>query len=356
MGLTRRSLIAAALASPMVLRGQSAGAQNWPSGIIKIIVPFPPGGTVDPIARLVQTGLQQRLGATIVIENKPGGSGSAGTAAVAKSAPDGNTWLFVFDTHAVNPFLQNLPFDTEKDLDPVVLIGTAPNVLATHPSRPYKTFADVIDAAKAKPDTLTYASVGSGSVGHLTMVQLTKRAGIKMVHVPYRGGGPAMNDAIAGHVDFIIGSAALVMPQVSAATIRPMLQTGKTRMPSLPAVPTAIESGFAEFESYAWWGVFAPAGTPKPVDRAIRQRAHRNLAGARHLETDLRNAAGHHAARRTGGRAQIPQSPDGAVGTGGEGEQYQGRLSPLLFGIMRKTFVLTRFLCANRHPVRSKAL
>jgi tripartite-type tricarboxylate transporter receptor subunit TctC len=265
MPITRRSMVAGATLAPFLAQGRSARAQNWPSGTIKIIVPFPPGGTVDPIARLAQNGLQQRLGATVVIENKSGGSGSAGTAAAAKSAPDGNTWLFVFDTHAVNPFLQNLPYDTQKDLDPVVLIGTAPNVLATHPARPFKTFADVIEAAKAKPDTLTYASVGSGSVGHLTMVQLTKRAGIRMVHVPYRGGGPAMNDAIAGHVDLIIGSAALVTPQVSAGTIRPILQTGKTRIPNLSSVPNAIESGFAGFESYAWWGVFAPAGTPKPV-------------------------------------------------------------------------------------------
>jgi tripartite-type tricarboxylate transporter receptor subunit TctC len=267
MRITRRSIMVGAVATPFLAGTRKASAQNWPSGVVKIIVPFPPGGTVDPIARLAQTGLQQRLGATIIIENRPGASGSMGATAVAKAAPDGNTWLFVFDTHAVNPFLQNLPFDTEKDLDPVVLIGTAPNVLATHPSRPYRTLADVIEAAKAKPDTLTYGSVGSGSVGHLTMVQLTKRAGIKMVHVPYRGGGPAMNDAIAGHIDFIIGSASLVMPQIGAATIRPILQTGKTRMVSLPATPNAIESGFAEFESYAWWGVFAPAGTPKQINQ-----------------------------------------------------------------------------------------
>ena len=264
MGLTRRAVVAGGFAAPFLLRSQLVHAQNWPSGLIKIIVPFPPGGTVDPIARMVQPGLQNRLGATVIIENRPGASGSA-AAAVAKSAPDGNTWLFVFDTHAVNPYLQNLPFDTMKDLDPVVLIGTAPNVLAAHPSRAYRTLADVIAAARAKRDTLTYASVGSGSVGHLTMVQLTRRAGIKMVHVPYRGGGPAMNDAIAGHVDFIIGSAALVMPQVTAEKVRPMLQTGKSRMPTLSEVPNAIESGFAGFESYAWWGVFAPAGTPQPV-------------------------------------------------------------------------------------------
>jgi tripartite-type tricarboxylate transporter receptor subunit TctC len=146
-----------------------------------------------------------------------------------------------------------------------MLIGTAPNVLATHPSRPYRSFADVVAAAKAKPDSITYATIGSGSVGHLTMMLLTERAGCKLVHVPYRGGGPAMNDAIAGHVDLIIGSAALVMPQVTANSIVPLLQTGKTRISSLSAVPTAIESGFAGFESYAWWGVYAPAGTPKPI-------------------------------------------------------------------------------------------
>jgi tripartite-type tricarboxylate transporter receptor subunit TctC len=274
MNFTRRSLVLGAMtaptAGPMTLplvnralaEGQTA---NWPSGIIKIIVPFPPGGSVDPIARMAQPGLQQKLGATIVIENRPGSSGSLGTGLVAKSPPDGNTWLFVFDSHAVNPFLLDLDFDTVKDLTPVMLIGTAPNVLATHPSRPYKTFADVVAAAKAKPDTITYATIGSGSVGHLTMMLLTERAGCKLVHVPYRGGGPAMNDALAGHVDLIIGSAALVMPQVTAKSIVPLLQTGKTRISTLSAVPTAIESGFAGFESYAWWGVFAPAGTPKPI-------------------------------------------------------------------------------------------
>ena len=269
MKLTRRSIVLAAITTPFAAQSLTAQAQTapkWPSGNIKIVVPFPPGGTVDPIARMVQPGLQQKLGETIIIENRPGASGSVGTGAVAKSPPDGNSWVFVFDTHAVNPFLlPNMPFDTLKDLEPVLLIGTAPNVLCAHPSRPYKTLADVIAAAKAKPDSITYASIGAGSVGHLTMTLLSKRAGVKLVHVPYRGGGPAMNDAIAGHVDLIIGSAALITPQVKAEKIRPLVQTGKTRVPALATVPTAIESGFRGFESYAWWGVFAPAGTPKPV-------------------------------------------------------------------------------------------
>jgi tripartite-type tricarboxylate transporter receptor subunit TctC len=269
MNFTRRSVVAGALASPLAATlADIAKAQtslSWPSGIIKIIVPFPPGGSVDPIARMAQPGIQKGLNATLVIENRPGSSGALGTEIVAKSPPDGNTWVFVFDSHAVNPFLFDLNFDTVKDLAPVMLIGTAPNVLATHPSKPYKSFADVIAAAKAKPDTITYASIGSGSVGHLTMTLLSEKAGCKLVHVPYRGGGPAMNDAIAGHVDLIIGSAALVMPQVNAKTIVPLLQTGKTRMTNLPDTQTAIDAGFGGFESYAWWGVFAPAGTPKPI-------------------------------------------------------------------------------------------
>src|SRR5215210_3157782 len=135
LAFTRRSLMLGAAAAPFAAR-----AQSWPSGVIRIIVPFPPGGSVDAIARMVQPGLQQRLGATVIVENRPGSSGSIGAAAVARAAPDGNTWLFVFDTHAVNPALiPNLSYDSQKDLDPVLLIGTAPNVLATHPSRPYRS-------------------------------------------------------------------------------------------------------------------------------------------------------------------------------------------------------------------------
>ncbi len=261
--LTRRAILLGAVAAPVASR---AIAQS--GNVVRIIVPFPPGGTVDPIARMVQPGLQQKLGQTIIIENKPGASGSIGTAMAAKSPPDGSNWVFVFDTHAVNPFLQNLPFDTEKDLEPVLLIGTAPNVVATQPASPFKTFRDVIDAAKAKPETVTYGSVGNGSLGHLTMVLLGQRAGVKMVHVPYRGGGPLMNDALAGHIGVAIGSAALITPQIRGNKLRALAQSGATRSQGLPDVPTMIESGFVGFESYAWWGVFTAAKTPRPlIDR-----------------------------------------------------------------------------------------
>ena len=181
--LTRRSLVATALLSPLAAQAQA----TWPSGIIRIVVPFPAGGSVDTISRLVQTGLQQRLGANVIVENQPGASGSTGAGAVAKSPPDGTSWLMVFDTHAVNPFLlPSMPFDTEKDLDPVLLIGTAPHVICAHPSRPYRSLVDVIAAAKQKPETITYGTIGTGSLGHLSMTLLAKRAGIRLVHVPYR--------------------------------------------------------------------------------------------------------------------------------------------------------------------------
>ena len=258
--ITRRTLVLGAAAMPF-----AANAQISSSNILKFIVPFPPGGTADPMARMVQPGLQQRLGMTVVVENKPGASGSIGTAQAAKSPPDGTTLVIVFDTHAVNPFLQNLPFDTEKDLEPVLLIGTAPNVLATHPDKPFKTFQDVIAAAKAKPDSLTYGTIGAGSLGHLTMALLSQRAGVKTVHVPYRGGGPLMNDTLAGHVDVAIASAALMTPQIRGGKVRGLAQTGKTRIPGLPEVQTAIEAGFTGFESYAWWGIYTAGRTPRPI-------------------------------------------------------------------------------------------
>jgi tripartite-type tricarboxylate transporter receptor subunit TctC len=272
--LTRRSLVVGAATAPFA--APLAHAQNWPSGPIRLIVPFPPGGSTDVLARLVQTGLQQRLSANIIIENKPGASGAAGTAVFAKSAPDGNTWLVVFDTHSINPYLMNLQYDTEKDLDPVMLVATAPYLLAVNTKHEFKSLADVTAAAKAKPDGLSYASVGSGSIGHLFMVMLQKKTGIKLTHVPYRGGGPAMNDALGGHVDFIVGSVALITPQLGSGKLRPIVQSGEKRVAALPEIATVMESGVPDLTAYTWWGVFAPAGTPKP----IVERFHKELTAS----------------------------------------------------------------------------
>ena len=259
--LTRRAVIAGALAVPFAAR-----AQDWPSGQMKFIVPFPAGGTLDAIARLVQQGLQQRLGTTIIIENRAGAAGSIGAAAVAKSPPDGRTWLFVFDTHATNPVMQpSLPYDSETDLDPVMLVGTAPNILACQPSRPYQTLAELIAGSKAKSGGFTFASAGTGSLGHLTMLQLGKRSGAKWEHVAYKGAAPAVNDAIGGHVDMIIAATTVLNSQIESKMLRPLAQTGATRHPTLPDVPTLVESGFPDLDATPWWGLYAPGKTPKPM-------------------------------------------------------------------------------------------
>jgi len=259
---TRRTFVLGAAAAPFVAKGH---AQSLPTGTIRIVVPYPPAGSTDAMMRMIQPALQQRLGATIIIENKPGASGTIGTALVAKAPPDGTTWAVVFDNHAANPFVQHsMPFDTEKDLDPVLLIGTAPYMVTTKPDKPYKNLADVVAAAKAQPDKINYGSVGAGSIGHLAMALLSNRAGIKLVHVPYRGGGPLMNDAVAGHVDMAIGSTALQIPQINGGKVRALFHTGKSRLAAKPDVPTVNEM-FPGFEAYAWWGVFAPAKTPKSM-------------------------------------------------------------------------------------------
>jgi tripartite-type tricarboxylate transporter receptor subunit TctC len=263
--LTRRNLVLAASAAPLIASAQT-NAPTWPAGTIRIVVPYPPGGSTDVIARMVQPGLQQRLGTTIVVENKPGASGAVGTDLIAKSQPDGSNWLFAFDNHAINPFiLPKLPFDTTKDLAPVLWVGTAPYVLCTQAQKPYRTLADVVAAAKARPGQINYASVGTGSIGHLAMVLLAKRAGVDLIHVPYRGGGPAMNDLLAGHVELLIGSVALAMPQIEPGAVRAVAQMGRERAPALAGVPTLIESGFPGLEANAWWGFFTAAGTPRPI-------------------------------------------------------------------------------------------
>ena len=265
MRLSRRAILATTLAVPPL-----AQAQAWPSGPVRIIVPFAAGGSTDAVARLAAPGLTQRLGVPVIVENRSGAAGSLGTHAVTQARPDGNTWLLTFDSHATLPaLLPNLPFNLTRDLDPVLLIGGAPYVIATKPDKPYRTLADVVAAARARPDAVNYGSTGNGTIGHLTMVMLASRAQIRMAHLPYRGGGLAVNDAVAGHVEMMIGSAALVAPQIAAGNLRPIVQFGPERLPQLREVPTAAESGFPGLEAEAWWGVFAPAGTPAPIQQRM---------------------------------------------------------------------------------------
>jgi tripartite-type tricarboxylate transporter receptor subunit TctC len=238
----------------------------WPTKPVKFIVPFPPGGSVDPLARLTAVKLGESLGQQFIVENKPGAGGSIGTAFAAKSPPDGYTFVFVFDTHAVNPALiPSMPFDTVKDLAPVMLVGTAPMAIATNIAKPYKSFDDVVKAAKAKPDTVTYGSIGNGSLGHLTMTLVQQAARIKIVHVPYKGGGPMVQDALGNQVELAIGSVSVLAPHVKGGKLRAVAITGDKRSLALPDVPALSEQGFPGFSALAWWGIFAPAATPKPI-------------------------------------------------------------------------------------------
>ena len=263
-----RALATAACAAAAFVVGGPASAQtgDWPSKPVRFIVPFPPGGTVDPLARLLGTRLSTALGQQFIVDNRPGGSGSIGTGIAAKSAPDGYTYVFVFDTHAVNPALiSKLPFDTVKDLQPVMLVGTAPMAIATAPGKPYRTFGDVVKLAKAKPGTITVGSIGSGSLGHLTMMLVQERGGFQLVHVPFKGGGPMTTDALGGHIELGIGSVAVMAPHVNAGKLRAIAVTGDKRSQAMPDVATLAEQGYPGLSALAWWGIFAPAGTPQPV-------------------------------------------------------------------------------------------
>jgi tripartite-type tricarboxylate transporter receptor subunit TctC len=273
--MERRPLLAAAglLALPAVARAQPA----WPSGSIRIVVPFPPGGSTDALARLLAPRFQQEFGVPIVVENRGGASGALGTGQVARAAPDGNTWLIVFDTHAVNPALiPNIGFDTQRDLTPLLLFGTAPMVLTAHRTRPYRSVADVVAAAKARPETVTYGSIGNGSLAHLTMELAQRAGGFRLVHVPYRGGGPLAVAAVAGEVDLPIATRPALGVHIDSGALIPLAQTGATRSPSMPAIPTLAESGIPGIDARAFWGFLGPANLPP----AIRQRMEAALRRA----------------------------------------------------------------------------
>jgi len=254
------------LATLVALLSFNTYSQAWPAKPVKFIVPYPPGGTVDPLARLLGGKLQEPLGQPIVVENRPGAGGLVGTGAAAKAAPDGYTFLFVFDNHAVNPALvANVPFDTLKDFAPVMLVGTAPYAIAAHPSRPFRSFAEVVQAAKAKPNEVSIGSIGNGTLAHLTIALAQQAGGFRINHIPYKGGGPMTQDLIGGQVDLGIGSAALLTPHVRSGKVRAVATTGEKRAHTLPDVPTLVEQGIPGVTVYAWWGILAPAGTPKPI-------------------------------------------------------------------------------------------
>ena len=267
------ALTLAALSVP-----QLATAQAWPSKQpIKLVAVFPPGGSVDQVARIIGQPLAQQLGQSVIVENRGGASGAIGTAAVAQAPADGYTFAVVFDTHGVNPSLNpNLPYDTKKDLTPLVLVGTSPMVLATHVSSEYKTFKDVVDAAKAKKN-VSFGTIGNGSLGHLAMALLGKDANVEWTHVPYKGGGPMMSDAVAGHVPLSVGSVFVTKPHIDSGRMRPLAVTTTKRAADLPNVPTIAENGYPGFEAPAWWAVLASAKTPPDIVKRMNEELNKVL-------------------------------------------------------------------------------
>jgi len=261
-----RAGLRAALGVLVVFGSAAVLAQSYPAKPIRLVVPFAPGGSTDVIARLVAQQLSERLGQSVVVDNRAGAGSMIGVDVVAKSAPDGYTLLFgTADGLSVLPALRRLPYDALRDFTPIERVADSPFVLAMNPRVPVGTLPELIAYAKAHPATLRYGTPGIGSIAHLAMELLSARAGIQLVHVPYKGGGPASADFLAGQIDLLIASAQLVGKYVDAGKARLVVQTGATRHPSVPGVPTLAESGMPGLVAVSWFGVLGPAHLPKPI-------------------------------------------------------------------------------------------
>ena len=243
-----------------------AFSEGYPSKPIRIIVPYPPGGFNDTLARTLGQKLNEKWGQAVIVDNRPGGGTTIGTGLAAKSPPDGYTLLIVSFAFAINPALYaTLPYDTEKDFAPVVLAASTPNLLVVNSELPVKSVKELIALAKSKPGQLNYASAGNGSSNHLSMELFKSLTGIDAVHIPYKGSAPAVTDLIGGQVDLMFDNVPNVLPQVKAGKLRALAVSSRERSPFVKDLPTVAETGVPGFEVSVWFGVVAPAGTPQPV-------------------------------------------------------------------------------------------
>lgn len=263
---TSRRMVGSALLGMALCAPLSLWAQAFPTRSISLTVPNPPGGLVDTSARLVGDGLAKTMGQSVVIENKPGGSGNLAYQQVARGAKDGHSLLVSYSGyHIANPILMDrLPWEL-KDLTPVGLVTVATNVIAVHPSVPVNTLREFIAYAKANPDKLNYASQGNGSVSHIGTEIFKMQTGAQMTHVPYKGSGQAIADVLAGQVQVFITTPPSVMQHVQAGKLKALAVTGKSRHPGMPQVPTVAEAGLSNFELESWVAIYAPTGTPPAV-------------------------------------------------------------------------------------------
>ena len=253
-----------------------AGAQSYPNKPIRLIVPLAAGGTADIVGRLLQAPLEKALGQPVIIENKPGASGTIGTEMVAKATPDGHTLGISMATQTtVNPAVTtSMPYDTEKDLQPIVLVGKSPMMFLTNASIPAKTVGEFIALAKANPEKFNYATPGAASQAHLVIAYWSSLAGITIQHVPYKGGGPAILSTVANETQLTVISSLLAVPHIASGKLRALATGGLTRDPQFPDVPTMAELGYPDVEAVTWVGMYAPAGTP----RAVVQKLNSEIA------------------------------------------------------------------------------
>jgi tripartite-type tricarboxylate transporter receptor subunit TctC len=265
------SLLRAAAALLLALT-TTAYAQEYPTKPVRLIVPFPPGGSNDIVGRTIATQLGERWGKQVVVDNRGGAGGVIGTDLAAKTAPDGYTLLVVSIAHAVNPWLYKLTYDPIKSFTPVAILATGPNVLTVNPGLPVNSVKELVALAKQKPGELQWASAGVGSFQHLGGELFKLTAGVDILHVPFKGGGPAMIDVIGGHTKILFSSLVQTMPHIRSGKLRALATGGTTRSAVLPDVPTVAEAGVPGYEAVNWWGIVAPAGTPQPiVDRLHKE-------------------------------------------------------------------------------------
>jgi tripartite-type tricarboxylate transporter receptor subunit TctC len=281
--LTRRKLLAAMAAVPFAGRAatqalaQTATQTTWPDRPVRVIVPYPPAGGADTTARILYARLGEDLGQAFAIENRGGAGGTIGEEVVAKAAPDGNTILHDATAFSVNGSLYpHLPFDYRKDFEPVVLVGEVANILVATPSLPVKTAADVIAYAKVTPDGINMASSGNGTLQHLLLELFRERAGIKINHVPYRGGGLALTDVMGGQVQFFFANGSSAVGLIKGGKVKAIAHTGKGRLASLPDLP-ALSDTLPGFEGYDWNGIFVPHGTPSAIVQKLNAAANKAL-------------------------------------------------------------------------------
>jgi len=258
----------------LALTTSVAAQSDYPNRPVRLIIPFPPGGSNDVVGRVIATHLGERLGKQVIVDNRGAGAGGiVGTEVAHNAPPDGYTILIISLAHAVNPWLYKLPYDPIKGFTPIAMLGSGPVVLVVNPELPVKSVKELLDTAKQQPGRLQYASAGVGSFQHLSGELFKLTAGVNILHVPFKGGGPAMIDVIGGHTKVMFSSLVQTTPHIKSGKLRALGVGGLTRNPVLPDVPTVAEAGVPTYESVNWWGLVAPAGTPA----AIVEKLHREI-------------------------------------------------------------------------------